>query len=52
MAADPTPKELIWARTLALEENRRVHGATSTMDVSRDQQRRVEEILQQLGWVP
>lgn len=50
--ADPTPEELIWARTLALEERRRVHGAPSAMDVGRDQRHRVEEILQQSAWVP
>ncbi len=50
--ADPTPEELVWARTLALEESRRVHGAPGAMDVAGDQRRRVEEILQQLVLVP
>lgn len=43
--ADPTPEELTWARTLVLEESQRVYGAPSTMNVGRDQRRRVEEIF-------
>ena len=45
--ADPSPQELITARTAALEASRRAKGGPP-MNVPRDQKRRVDALLEQL----
>jgi hypothetical protein len=45
--ADPSPQEIITARTAALEASRRAKGGPP-MNVPRDQQRRVDALLEQL----
>ena len=46
--ADPNPQQIIAARTAALEASRRAKGGPP-MNVPRDQQRRVNALLEQLG---
>ena len=46
--ADPNPQQLIAARTAALNASRRARGGPP-MNVPRDQQRRVNALLEQLG---
>lgn len=46
--ADPTPQQLIEARTAALAESRRVVGAPSPMNLPADQKRRVDALLEQV----
>ncbi len=47
-SADPTPQQLIAARTAALQASRRAKGGPP-MNVPADQQRRVNAVLEQLG---
>jgi hypothetical protein len=47
-SADPTPQQLIQARTAALEASRRARGGPP-MNVPADQQRRVNAVLEQVG---
>jgi hypothetical protein len=47
-SADPNPQQIIAARTAALEASRRAKGGPP-MNVPRDQQRRVNALLEQLG---
>ena len=44
---DPTPEQIVQARTAALEESRRVMGGPP-MNVPADQARRVARLLEQL----
>lgn len=46
--ADPNPSQIVEARTAALEASRRAKGGPP-MNVPRDQQRRVNAVLEQLG---
>nr|WP_242052199.1 M23 family metallopeptidase [Phormidium sp. FACHB-1136] len=46
--ADPNPQQIIEARTAALNASRRARGGPP-MNVPRDQQRRVNALIQQLG---
>jgi biotin carboxyl carrier protein len=47
-SADPSPQQIIAARTAALDASRRAKGGPP-MNVPRDQQRRVNALLEQLG---
>lgn len=47
--ADPTPQQLIDARTAALAESRREVGAPGPMNVPADQKRRVDALLEQVN---
>ncbi len=46
--ADPSPQQIIAARTAALNASRRAKGGPP-MNVPHDQQRRVNALIQQLG---
>jgi hypothetical protein len=46
--ADPNPQQIVQARTAALEASRRAKGGPP-MNVPRDQQRRVNALLEQVN---